>query len=357
MKSVPKTDSRVAIEAAESVIAPIEFSTRSLPIRSQVEAWRQFMAPVIEFDIPGGRENGFAAEQTVWDVGGFALTRARMPADGQVRVWHHLKKNPLDHWCFVLVNDGTGPAPAGAGAAAPRQLYFRSLGQNFEGAANDTSVLSLYAPRELFGEGLTGIDQASDSVPDSGIGALLGDYFSSLERRMPGISKTDLPSVVDATRAMIAACIRPSAERIEVAHDAIVATLMERARTIVRQNLRSVTFGPDQLGQALGVSRSRLYRLFEPFGGVARYVHRQRLLAAHAALSDPMNKSPIIQIAEGFGFGDASGFSRAFKQEFGCSPSDARIAAAIGAPISSGPSRGVSKEATDFGELLRRLCA
>lgn len=359
MKSVSKRASEVASEAADAVIAPIDFSTKSLPIRSQVEAWRQFMSPVIEFDVPGGRENGFAAEQTVWDVGGFALTRARMPADGQIRVWHHVKKNPLDHWCFVLVNDGTGPTPVGAGAGAPepRQLYFRSLGQSFEGAANDTSVLSLYAPRELFGAGLSGIDHASDSVPDTGIGALLGDYFSSLERRLPGILKSDLPSVVDATRAMIAACIRPSAERIEVAHDAIVATLMERARTVVRQNLRSVTFGPDQLGHALGVSRSRLYRLFEPFGGVARYVHRQRLLAAHSALSDPLNKNPIIQIAEGFGFGDASGFSRAFKQEFGYSPSDARVAAAIGAPIPSGTSRVASKAATDFGELLRRLCA
>ncbi|MBN9057708.1 MAG: helix-turn-helix domain-containing protein, partial [Rhizobiales bacterium] len=166
-----------------------------------------------------------------------------------------------------------------------------------------------------------------------------------------------LPQVVEATRAMIAACVRPSMERVEVAHDAIVATLMERARVVIRQNLGSVTFGPDRLAQALGVSRSKLYRMFEPFGGVARYVHRQRLVAAHSALSDVANKTPIIQIAEALGFSDASGFSRAFKQEFGHSPSEARLAAVVGAPLPSAMRRAGGDAGADFGEMLRRLCA
>ncbi|WP_266345104.1 helix-turn-helix domain-containing protein [Kaistia terrae] len=346
------TEAHTGTSAA--LIKPSEFSTKTLPIRHQFEAWRHLMSPAIDFDIPGGREKGFAAEQTVWDVGGFALTRAKMPGDGQMRFWQHIKKDPLDHWCFVLVNDSTGTP---IGGPSSRQLFFRSLGQRFEGSANDTSVLSLYAPREMFGDGLSSIDGVSDSVSNNGIGALLGDYFTSLEARLPGIAVADLPKVVEATRSMIAACIRPNAERLEVAQDAIAATLMERARTIIRQNLRSVTFGPDKLGQTLGVSRSRLYRMFEPFGGVARYVHRQRLLAAHAALSDVTDKRPIIQIAEGFGFSDASGFSRSFKQEFGHSPSEARLAAAVGRPI---PSRIVpifSPAASDFGDVLRRLCA
>jgi AraC-like DNA-binding protein len=358
MKRVPEPLSAVPLEAPATRIEPIDFSTRSVPVRSQFEAWRALMSPVIDLDLAGDRDGGFEAEQRVWDVGGFALTRARLPADGQTRVWHHVKKNPLDHWCFVLVNDGTGQALPGR-PAEPRQLFFRSLGRPFDGAATDTSVLTLYAPRELFGGHLGGIDHAIDTVADRGIGALLGDYFLSLEKRLPDVAVEDLPNVVEATRAMIAACVRPSTDRIEIAQDAIVATLMERARVIVGQNLRSVTFGPDKLGQALGVSRSRLYRMFEPFGGVARYVHRQRLLAAHAALSDAANKTPIIQIAEGLGFSDASGFSRAFKQEFGHSPSEARLAAAVGAPIASAIRRmsGSGDASTDFGDLLRRLRA
>lgn len=356
MTHVVEPVSAASAAAASSLIRPIDFSTRALPARSQFEAWRHLMSPVIDFDLPGAREGGFVAEQRVWDVGSFALTRARMPADGQTRVWRHIKKDPLDHWCFVLVNDGTGPTPP-AGRPEPRQLFFRSLAERFDGAASDTSVLTLYAPRELFGERLGSLDQGAGTVAEGGLGALLGDYFLNLEKRLPDIPISELPQVVEATRAMIAACIRPSADRIEVAHDTIAATLMERARVVIRQNLGSVTFGPDRLAQALGVSRSKLYRMFEPYGGVARYVHRQRLMAAHAALSDAANKTPIIQVAETLGFSDASGFSRAFRQEFGHSPSDARLAAAVGAPLPSAVRRAGVEAGVDFGDVLRRLCA
>lgn len=333
-------------------ITPIRFSTRNLPQRNQFEAWRSFVAPVIDMDIADSRNHAFEADQTVWDVGSFALTRATLPGDGRFRTWQHLRKNALDHWCFVIVNEGATATTPGS-----RDLYFRSLGQRFDGAANDTDVLSLYVPRDLFGDGLSNIDGHVGEVPNSGIGALLADYFISLEARLPYIPCAELPQVIEATRAMIGACIRPTAARIEVAQDAIVATLMERSRTIVRQNLNSTAFGPEQLGRALGVSRSRLYRLFEPFGGVARYLHRQRLLAAHAALSDPSNVSPIVLVAESCGFVDASGFSRSFRQEFGYSPRDARAAASLGAPKPVRPPRPGEGAVTDLGEVLRRLRA
>jgi AraC-like DNA-binding protein len=348
MTSVPKA-------SLDEAITPIHFSTRSLPVRDQFDAWRAFMAPAIDLDIRESRIAPFEAEQTVWDVGGFALTRARMPGDGTARTWQHHKKNALDHWCFVVVNDGT--ARADVPGMQTRQLFFRSLGERFDGSAADTSVLSLYIPRELFGERLNRIDGTTSQVPDTGIGALLADYFLSLEQRLPRIPNAQLPQVVEATQAMIAACVRPSPERTEIAHDAIVATLMERARQVVRQNMGSPIFGPDHLAQALGVSRSRLYRLFEPFGGVARYVHRQRMLAAHAALSDPSNTNSVIRIAESVGFGDASGFSRGFKQEFGCSPSEARASGILRSPFRMPPSRAGGSATAEFATVLRRLAA
>ncbi|BCP51713.1 AraC family transcriptional regulator [Kaistia sp. 32K] len=337
--------------AAETRAKPTHFSTASLPVRDQFDAWRAFMAPAIDLDIRGGRTEAFKAEQTAWDIGSFALTRASLPGDGRERVWQHHRKNALDHWCFVVVQ---GDAPGAGGAS--RQLFFRSLGEPFDGSASDSNVLSLYIPRELFGERLTRIDSATSEVPNHGIGALLADYFISLEQRLPDIAVADLPQVAEATRAMIAACVRPSAERIEVAQGAIVATLMERARQIVRANLGNMRFGPEHLARDLGVSRSRLYRIFEPFGGVARYIHRQRMLAAHTALSDPANASSIVRIAETVGFGDASGFSRGFRQEFGYSPRDARVAGTVRLSVPP-PPRLRGSQMADFATILRRLAA
>jgi AraC-like DNA-binding protein len=331
--------------AGDRQVAPLVFSTRTFAPRDQFDALRSFMAPVVELDVEGGRQSPFLATHTVWDVGSFAMTRARMPA-GRVRTWSHLRKNALDHWCFVVVDD----APYKTG----RSLFYRSLADPFEGRASDAGILSVLIPRDLFSEGMNRID-GNTSVPDEGLVALLADYFISLERLLPSLSTSQFPHVRETTRAMIAACVRPSRDRLDRAQGAIGATLMGRARTIVRDNLAQPDFGPDQLARSLGVSRSRLYRLFEPHGGVARYVHRQRMLAAHAALSDPAETRPVGRIAEALGYHDASGFSRGFKQEFGYSPSEARVSSWVPERVPLVLPRQNQDEADLFARILLRL--
>jgi AraC-like DNA-binding protein len=101
------------------------------------------------------------------------------------------------------------------------------------------------------------------------------------------------------------------------------------------------------------MSRSNLYRLFEDIGGVARYIQRERLLEAHAVLSDSASRQSISAIAEDLCFADPSAFSRTFKREFGYSPTEVRSAALAGlVPRATLSSRAVSDRA-DFGELLR----
>src|SRR5262249_51170805 len=76
-------------------------------------------------------------------------------------------------------------------------------------------------------------------------------------------------------------------------------------------------------------------------GGVARYIQRQRLLEARAVLSDPRTTQSISAIAENLCFVDASSFSRAFKREFGYSPSQVRSAALAGVTLGAAPQPGV----------------
>ena len=99
-----------------------------------------------------------------------------------------------------------------------------------------------------------------------------------------------------------------------------------RARRYVQRNLNTAELTSEGMSRALGISRTRLYQLFEPSGGVNHYIQRRRLLAAHAALSDPGETRRIIDIAESVGFNSAANFSRAFTHEFGYSPREARYA-------------------------------
>ena len=74
----------------------------------------------------------------------------------------------------------------------------------------------------------------------------------------------------------------------------------------------------------LGISRSNLYRVFKPKGGVASYIHRRRLVVIHRILSNPKEHRRVSIIAAQYGFISLAHFSRAFRAEFGYSASAAR---------------------------------
>jgi AraC-like DNA-binding protein len=329
-----------------SHIQPFRFSTKELGRSEQFEAYRAFCHPVIELSLPEGAPDGFPAEQEVWDLGSMVLTEARLPGDRFERKWRHLTKDPLDHWCLVL-----------AAPAERRMIGFRSLARPFEGQAADSRVVSLFIPREMFGNEAAAFDHVPSVLPDTGLGRVLGDYMEILDHHLPELTPAELPGLVMATRALLAACLTPTADNLAAAQDPIILTLRERARQVVRRHLRAPGLGPDLLCRELGVSRSRLYRMFEPLGGVMRYIQRQRLLAAHAALCDAAAARHIVQIAEDVGFTDASGFSRAFKLEFGYTPREARDAAFAGLPRPPAPGRIPPQSIENLGDLLRGLSA
>ena len=107
----------------------------------------------------------------------------------------------------------------------------------------------------------------------------------------------------------------------------------------------------------MGISRSRLYRLFEPYGGVNHYIQHRRLLHAYAALADPNDHRRILDIAEERGFDDAAEFSRAFRREFGYSPSEVRAASKAGRPTQTRTDLAAVPPADRLGALLHRLQA
>lgn len=335
--------------AGGEVLAPFVFTTAALPAADQFAAWRSFSAAAIDLSLEADGP-GFVAEQRVWDLGSLALTCAELPGARGRRRWRHLAREPLDHWCLVVPEPAGQPPPL-------REIGFRSLARPFDGAAADSRVISLFLPRDLFGPAAGLLDAVPARIADSGLGRLLADYLMLLENRLPGIAPADLPGLVEATRALVLACLLPSADRLAAASDPIAATLLGRARQVIQADLRARDLGPERLCRALGVSRSRLYRLFEPLGGVMRYIQRQRLLAAHAALSDAEDRQHIVQIADAFGFPDASGFSRAFRQEFGYTPREAREAAWAGAARQPPSARASRARIDQLGDVLRGLAA
>lgn len=81
--------------------------------------------------------------------------------------------------------------------------------------------------------------------------------------------------------------------------------------------------GVEQLCRHFHVSRSTVYRLFEPLGGVRRFINDARLERCYDELrsADP-RQVKITDVAGSWGFPEASSFSRRFRSRFGVAPSE-----------------------------------
>ena len=176
------------------------------------------------------------------------------------------------------------------------------------------------------------VDAATGIALTSAGAQMLADYILLLEQNVPTLEADAANRMSNAVQAMLLACLVPTAEKRLVARDQIKLTLMERVRQTVRRNLRSPSLGLAKLCREAATSRSQLYRLLEDQGGVARYIQRRRLSESFAILCDAQNNLPIVQLADMLCFSDASSFSRAFRREFGMSPTDVREAACAGLP-------------------------
>jgi len=335
---------------------PLAFSTHHLPASRQFEAWHAAGAGTVEALAIAGPEAGFPAERKVWTLGPFALGVVQAPGVRLCRDAAHVRRSGLDHWLISVATRGVRRVRVGDDCLVlpPGIVDIASLDTVLVSDRTDIDWVGLYVPRDALPEISTAIDACRGTPQVSAMQRILATYLVQLAQEMPRIVEADLPRVVEATRALIAASVAPSADAMAAARAPVEQVQLARVKAIIRQQLRSAMLRPDRLCRLAGVSRSQLYRLFEPQGGVAHYIQAERLRAACRALAGPGVGRDIAEIAADVGFFDHSTFSRIFRREFGCSPREYRAAALAGqaAPLRRGDN---GRRASDLADLLRRL--
>jgi AraC-like DNA-binding protein len=340
----------------ENAMIPATFATHSLPASEQLEAWRAWYGSVVDMTSPQPAAEGFRARTSTWTLAGFAFSRASTPRIAIARTQALIRRNPVDHWSVSLSKQSATDlkfsrdmlhVPAGV-------PFVVSLGrETYQERERDR--IQLYLARDSFQAIAPLLDAVRETALDTPEGKLFADYMLLLERNLPHLPATDGPKLAAAIQAMLGTCLAPSADRMAEASRHIDLTLMERVRQAVRRNLRSPSLGPDKLCREAATSRSQLYRLLEGEGGVAHYIQRRRLSESYSMLCDVSKNFPIGKVAEMLCFADGSSFSRAFRREFGMSPSDVRARSLAGVPRTPLPKFPAGPGVHSFGECLRSL--
>lgn len=342
---------------APALVPALRFSTEGVRPAERFAAYHAATAGVFALDPLGGTAPpDFPAEMETYALGPFVLRRLR---DGGVRYRREerrARRDGLDHWVVSTFRRGAarGVCEGETYEVPPGAPVFLGLQQPLDSERGASDLVSLFLPRDAMPELNAPLDALAGGAVDAPLARLLASHMLTLAEVAGQLTVAEAARAAEATAAVLRAAVA-GLDRLDAPARARVA-MTERARllAVIRRDIGSVRLGPDRLARIAGMSRTRLYDVFEPEGGVASAIRRERLRAIRRALADPADGRGVAEIADAFGFPDAAVFSRAFRREFGAAAREWRDHAAAGLDRSA-PRTADAAPPRDMGEMLRRL--
>ena len=320
--------------AGRERIETSHFDTAALDVAERFEAWRQTIA--VCFDVSAyddkSRERYFAKVDSFL-LDDIVLNHCKLGAQVFARSHARIAADGIDHYQFHVFLDGAVEMQCGRRALPARRGDFVVLdhADTFGSRTTDYEILNVFVPRRRLAGQLDRPDSAHGTVFDSrtGAGRLLCDYVVALFQSARNLTRTQAPEAAEALVRLCAMALNGIDLDPDDPPREADRSLLLRAQVTIKNQLHDPGLDTPSLAAATGVSRSRLYALFERYGGVAAYIRELRLRRAYGQLVSPASAHrSIAQIAFDCGFSDPSVFSRAFKARFGCAPRDAREDAA-----------------------------
>ncbi|KAB0486634.1 AraC-binding-like domain-containing protein [Pseudomonas reinekei] len=182
---------------------------------------------------------------------------------------------------------------------------------------------STLPPALLLAQGLAG-NVLRRNLP---IAAVMGQLMRTTYDQLPGLNDAQ-SDVLRGTLQQLAfsSLIKAPATRTRQATRSHQYMLGEITR-FLETNACEPEINPDWVAERFGISLRQLYNMFSPLGITpANYIWRCRLEQSRRLLGNLSHAHmTMTEIAFRSGFCNASHFSKAFKMQFGCTPSDYRL--------------------------------
>ncbi|MFC0397181.1 AraC family transcriptional regulator [Paraburkholderia rhizosphaerae] len=305
-----------------------QFSTEHVPPAEQFDAWREDASPLFDLSLLDKTNKQYDSRVDFTLLGPMMfggrswLQPSRPVVHTMSRSSRRIRADGLDAYYLQLQMSETlhGHAAQTAVHGVPGSLCVLDLAFPFDLRVTAGDTLCMVIPRDALS---VEVGNLHGRCLTTGMGNLLADYLRSLRRNLPQLKSSEWPYAVESTRNILQACLAPGPDTVRQAQSELDDLLVNRIRRYIEKHLLSPDLSPDQICKDIGISRSRLYRLFEPAGGVMRTVQNKRLLRARSALDSPVShRSRVSDVAWRHGFVNEKHFSRLFKAKFGCTPGE-----------------------------------
>lgn len=297
----------------------------------EFDLWRFGLSPLVEMEIrdPQARSS-FAVKMTSYQFADVAIASGSFSGATFDRNAQTIARSGLDNICVVVyLADGRLDIEGHDVELKSGDVFFFDLTRRCTIRVPDYRNLAIILPRALLSPLIPNIDSLHGLIlpRSSPLNAILVNHLQTLFAEAPALGLQDVRTAAHGTAALIATLAGASTNGRGVSAQSASVASLQALRRIVDANLADRDLGPKFLSRQLGMSRATLYRLFEPLGGVRRYIQQRRLTRAYQTITDTAHAGERIgAIAARYGFSNDSVFSRAFREAYGMSPTDLRRA-------------------------------
>jgi AraC-like DNA-binding protein len=300
----------------------------------EFDQWRSGYSPLYEMDAESATARAsFQAGVTAYNLADVVIIDGYSSATTLQRTAQTIARSTVDHIGLTLHSEGGCSLDIEGRAIEvhPGEIFFLDMTRPNTLRTSDFKTLTLVLPRTLLAPHVADLDSLHGMIlpGTSPLNQMLAAHMRMLHAQAPTLDVSDMHAAARGTAALVAAFAGASVDGRELISQAAARTSLETCRRLIDANLHAPDMGPEFLCKRLGVSRAKLYRMFEPLGGVSQHIQQRRLMRARRMIVDPTHaRERISTIATRCGFINISAFNRAFRQTHGMSPTELRIASA-----------------------------
>jgi AraC-like DNA-binding protein len=292
-------------------------------------AYEKMMRPLFAFEIPQfTRDAPFSSTAEIYCLPDVTVSRTKSSACRFSRTIKTIAQSATDQVLVVCYRSGHFDFETGGGKkrAVADELTFFDLSQELVIEAPAVDNISLAISRRRLEALFPVLDHVHGFVlaPNPLTKVLLG-VMEDILAIGPAMPLAEARSIADAIIGLVAACLETPLRQQVAANAGNGAVSLVAVKAAIERRLVDSALGPQTLLDEFGITRSTLYRMFEPLGGVSAYITERRLRYAFRRMTDPLEpRLRISQLAFDLGFSHASAFTPAFKGFFGLSPKEVR---------------------------------
>lgn len=276
-------------------------------------------------DVADNGPAGFTSKTKATRFGASVLGRGQSVAQTFVRTPATIRRSGLDQVSIVVnLAQGGGDFDGHSVNYTAGAVQFRDLSKPSSSRSDKIDLVNLVVPRHIVPSWLLGRRFHGLTLPgESAGGRLVASHLRTLSDVSDEVTEAEGMAAIEATFVIAERFLGKASEPTPMQVDAIQRTIRRRAMHLFEMASTRRPPTVDEVAKAIGVSRSSLYRAFEPMGGVVSYVRHQRLARVYAALRVRSGADVGLEaLALQQGFASTNQLAKAFRERFGIDPKE-----------------------------------